>query len=240
MPPLPYLRILWDGLQSTTARPHFSDWPAVTLPQAVKTCLLKYAVFSGRAARPEYWWWVLAVAVASFAFSFIDSFIGFLVSPGGPYATWGFLQPVFAIAVLLPSISVTVRRLHDIGKTGWWALLWYGIIAFGWATFAVAVGIVLLAVLGASGGHLGLAEIIDLSLIPMTPRVRPLSPDGNVGFGVTPWFFLFALFTLLAGILTAFAATIGVLIWSILWLARQGHPGPNRYGPDPNAPDTLA
>ena len=208
----------------------------MTFAQSIKTCLRKYAGFSGRATRPEYWWWVLAVTVASFVLSFIDGFIGFLVSPAGPSFTSGFLQPLYVLAILLPSTAVTVRRLHDIGKTGWWLLLWYGIMAFGWVTFAIAIVIVLLAILGVANGHLSLGEIIDLSLIPITPRERPLSPGGNIGFGVTPGFFLIGLFTLLAGISVAFAATIGVFIWSVLWLARQGYSGPNRYGPDPRNP----
>ena len=208
----------------------------MTLPQAIKTCLRKYADLSGRATRPEYWWWVLAIALVSFALSFMDGFIGLLVSPGGPSLASGFLQPVFAIAVFLPSTAVTVRRLHDIGKTGWWLLLWYGIIALGWATFAIAILIILLAVWGATSGHLGMEDIIALILTPIAGGKRELGVDSNISFGVDLEFFLFGLFTLLAGILVATAATLGVAIWSIVWLVRQGQPGSNPYGPDPRAP----
>ena len=208
----------------------------MTLPQAIKTCLRKYADLSGRATRTEYWWWALAVTVLSFILAGLDAFIGFLVASGQSSIAPGFLQPVFAIAVFLPSTAVTVRRLHDIGKTGWWLLLWYGIIALGWATFAIAILIILLAVWGATNGHLGMEDIIALILTPNAGGERELGVDSNISFGVDLEFFLFGLFTLLAGILVATAATLGVAIWSIVWLARQGQPGPNPYGPDPRAP----
>ncbi len=181
----------------------------------------------------------MAVTVLSFVLSFIDGFIGFLVSPGEPSLTSRFLQPVFAVAIFLPSTAVTVRRLHDIGKTGWWVLLWYGIMAFGWLTLAVSIVIIFLAILGGTNGYLGLEDIIDLVLISITGQEREFGVDSNIGFGVNLEFFLFGLFTLLVGILVSFAVTLGVLIWSIIWLTRQGQPGPNAYGPDPRAPDPV-
>ncbi len=193
----------------------------MTFTQSIKTCLRKYADFGGRAARPEYWWWVLAVTVISFALSFIEGFIGFLVSPGEPSltSTLGFLQFIFALATLLPGLAVTVRRLHDIGKAGWWLLLWYGIFFFGWVPFAAGLGIFLFAILSAAG-EFDLGGFVE----------------GNLGAGGDVRLILFGLFALLAGILIAIAVTLGVLIWSIIWLARPGHPGPNAYGPNPRAP----
>lgn len=74
---------------------------------AVKVCFAKFADVSGRASRPEYWWFFLAYFVAALVASFIHDFLYLLV----------------ALAFLLPLISVGVRRLHDIGKTGWLMLL---------------------------------------------------------------------------------------------------------------------
>ena len=85
--------------------------PMMTLPNAVKTCLRKYSDFSGRATRAEYWWWVLAVVIGSSIFTAVFA----------PLAT------IFSLAIFLPGLTVTARRLHDIGKSGWWQLAWVAI-----------------------------------------------------------------------------------------------------------------
>src|SRR5690242_16876709 len=77
------------------------------LVKAVKTCLNKYADFKGRAARPEFWWFALATFVVSAVLNQIIPMLGAL----------------FSLAVLLPSLAVAARRLHDIGKSGWFLLL---------------------------------------------------------------------------------------------------------------------
>lgn len=71
---------------------------------AVKTCFRKYADFTGRATRPEFWWFVLFIVLADF----------------GTYAVAHLLWLIFTLAVLLPRIAVAVRRLHDIDRSGWW------------------------------------------------------------------------------------------------------------------------
>lgn len=196
----------------------------MSFPEAVKICLRKYAVFSGRATRAEYWWWVLAVVIGSFVFSFVDGLIGSLLLEGEDGIAFSFFQVIFTLATLLPGLAVTARRLHDIGKTGWWVLVWYGILFLGWIPFAVGLGIVFFAVLSLAVGEFNLEGLFE----------------GNFGVGEDAGLILFGLFTLLAGILFALAVTLGVLIWSIIWLVRQGQPGPNPYGPDPRAPDTPA
>ena len=82
---------------------------------AVKTCFNKYATFSGRALRSEYWWWSLFAVVASIVLQIIDTVIGF--------GEWGLLSNIFSLATLIPSIAVGARRLHDVNKSGWWQLL---------------------------------------------------------------------------------------------------------------------
>jgi uncharacterized membrane protein YhaH (DUF805 family) len=77
------------------------------LVKAVKTCLNKYADFKGRAARPEFWWFALATFVVSAVLNQVIPMLGAL----------------FSLAVLLPSLAVAARRLHDIGKSGWFLLL---------------------------------------------------------------------------------------------------------------------
>jgi len=74
--------------------------------------LKKYAVFSGRARRQEYWMFALFNIVISIVLSIIGSVLDL-----------GILSIIYSLAVLLPSLGVSVRRLHDTGKSGWWILI---------------------------------------------------------------------------------------------------------------------
>ena len=81
--------------------------------------LKKYAVFDGRARRREYWMFILINLIISVVLVIIDSLIGTVIRQAG----FGLLQGLYDLAVLIPSIAVTVRRLHDTGRTGWWILI---------------------------------------------------------------------------------------------------------------------
>lgn len=78
--------------------------------------LKKYAVFNGRARRAEYWWFFLFSVIISIVLSVID---GFITGPQGI----GILGLIYSLAVLIPSIAVGIRRLHDTGRSGWWLLI---------------------------------------------------------------------------------------------------------------------
>lgn len=78
-----------------------------------------YANFSGRARRKEYWMFTLFYIIAYLVLSFIDGIIGTFSMQTGI----GLLGGLFALASLLPAISVSVRRLHDTDRSGWWLLL---------------------------------------------------------------------------------------------------------------------
>jgi len=80
--------------------------------------LKKYVVFSGRARRKEYWMFVLFNIIISIVLGFIDGMMG-----TGGHSGIGLLAGIYTLAVLLPSIAVAVRRLHDTGRTGWWLLI---------------------------------------------------------------------------------------------------------------------
>jgi uncharacterized membrane protein YhaH (DUF805 family) len=82
--------------------------------------LKKYAVFSGRSRRMEYWYFVLFNIIVSIVLGAIDGLLlGTLDSGMGV----GLLSGIYSLAVLIPTLAVTVRRLHDIDRSGWWILI---------------------------------------------------------------------------------------------------------------------
>ncbi len=89
------------------------------------SALKKYAVFTGRSSRSEYWFFQLFSFIIILALSFLD------VAIGTYYSDYGLLSGLFLLAILIPSIAVSVRRLHDINKSGWMILI--NLIPFiGW------------------------------------------------------------------------------------------------------------
>ena len=81
--------------------------------------LKQYAVFQGRARRKAYWFFVLFNLIASAALTVIDFMTGSLDRELGI----GLLSGLYSLAVLIPSLAVTVRRLHDTDRSGWWLLI---------------------------------------------------------------------------------------------------------------------
>jgi uncharacterized membrane protein YhaH (DUF805 family) len=90
----------------------------MSFTEAVKTCFAKYATISGRAPRSEYWWWVLFYVIGGTALGGLDRMLFGM----GPDEV-GLLAPIFGLAVLLPTICVAGRRLHDRDMSAWWLLL---------------------------------------------------------------------------------------------------------------------
>lgn len=78
--------------------------------------LKKYAEFSGRARRKEYWMFVLFNTIICFV-------LGFIAGLAGPHSGLGVLVNIYQLAVLIPSIAVGVRRMHDTDHSGWWIIV---------------------------------------------------------------------------------------------------------------------
>ncbi len=86
--------------------------------------LKNYAGFTGRARRMEYWMFVLFNVIFLIIASILDSLLGINFGSGAGAAVGvGPIYTIYALAVLIPSIAVAVRRLHDIGKSGWWIFI---------------------------------------------------------------------------------------------------------------------
>jgi len=75
--------------------------------ESIRVCFSKYADFTGRASRSEYWWFFLFIVLASLGASMISNV----------------LSVIFSLATLLPSIAAATRRLHDTNRSGWWQLI---------------------------------------------------------------------------------------------------------------------
>lgn len=83
-------------------------------------CLTKnYANFSGRASRSEYWLFILFTFIVSFVLVLIDMAAGTYDA----HSRHGLLSGIFSLIVIIPSLAVGVRRLHDIDKSGWWLFI---------------------------------------------------------------------------------------------------------------------
>jgi uncharacterized membrane protein YhaH (DUF805 family) len=104
---------------------------------AIRSGFRNYVTFSGRASRSEYWYWVLFAMLVAIAGSIIDHTIF-------PFASTGPIEGLTSLVLFLPGLAVSMRRLHDIDRTGWWWL-----IAF------TVIGIILLLVWACTRGTAG-------------------------------------------------------------------------------------
>ena len=89
----------------------------MTFGEAVRSGFDHYATFDGRASRPAFWWWVLFAFLVGIAANLIDLAIDAPVLSG-----------LVTLGLLLPNLSVSIRRLHDANHTGWWILLYLTLI----------------------------------------------------------------------------------------------------------------
>ena len=84
--------------------------------------LKKYTVFDGRARRKEFWMFVLFNIIISFALGFVDGFADLILITAGGYVI-GILSGLYYLFILIPTVALWVRRLHDTGRSGWYLFL---------------------------------------------------------------------------------------------------------------------
>lgn len=113
----------------------------MSMSSAVSSVLRQYVTFSGRARRSEFWWWYLAVFLVAIVFAIAAYLFG--AGTVGTLLALGY--SAFGLLILLPTVAVAVRRLHDRGMPAWWLLL----------IFVPAVGELALLILLALPGQPG-------------------------------------------------------------------------------------
>jgi uncharacterized membrane protein YhaH (DUF805 family) len=119
----------------------------MTFGQSIKHVFGNYATFQGRASRSEFWWWYLFTSIVSFvvfipAIPWYNELLNSSMNQAGNavmvmppitgLATVGLaLSTIWTLAILIPTIAVAARRLHDSNKSGWLLLLWFLSCCFG-------------------------------------------------------------------------------------------------------------
>lgn len=91
-----------------------------------KVVFENYANFEGRARRSEYWYFVLMNVIIGFAIGMVEGMLGMgntQISDSSFFFSGGIISSLYNLAILIPSIAVGVRRMHDVGKSGWYILI---------------------------------------------------------------------------------------------------------------------
>ena len=164
--------------------------------EAIKTCFQKYATFSGRARRSEYWYFYLFTFLVSLALNCIPFF--------------GALSFVWFLAQLIPSLAVTVRRFHDIGKSGWNYLF---IAIPGLFLISYLFYFIFRVIMEMKDAGFKFYNSID-NFRAIADRVMLHSSE---------------LSTIGILVIIDLAATI---LW-LVWMTRDSQPGENKWGPNP-------
>ena len=120
------------------------DWPyyGIGFVPAVKRAFQKYATFTGRASRGEYWWWILGYSIIFVVLYALTLGLGLAnAAQTGKFGAAGIpfaiLTVIFVLATIIPNISITIRRLHDAGYSGWFLL--FNIVGLGIITTILCI-----------------------------------------------------------------------------------------------------
>ncbi len=145
---------------------------------AIGECFFNYANFRDRATRAEYWWWALFATVVLLIGAGLD-YLVFRDWETGPFYL------VLSLASFLPSLSVTVRRLHDTNRTGWWIMLPFGAMILFFIGFIAALTLNPLNPFGGVGLALiaiPLALVLAVSILLLIWMILP-GDAGNNRYG---------------------------------------------------------
>jgi uncharacterized membrane protein YhaH (DUF805 family) len=170
--------------------------------EALRTCLAKYATFSGRAARPEYWWFFLFLVLAGIAafavdLTFFADRITVRTDTGFATAaqTSGPVQTIVSLALLMPHLAVAWRRMHDTGRSGFYVLLplilsilALGVLVFGIGAASLFNGGQMDQLLTGTTLFLLLPTVLVLLVSPLVVLVWLLQPGqpGTNAYGPAP------------------------------------------------------
>lgn len=166
---------------STAAVPLRAPLPGASIGQAFSRFWRKYATFSGRASRSEYWWWYLIAAVVNGLLSSLGR------TDGAAGDVFRLLSGVWGLAILVPTLALLWRRLHDTNRSGLWALA--PIVLWAAAAVFLLVGTFVLAASSPTadtaqatlgGGLLVVAVLLLLvgAVITLMLTLLPSNPAG--------------------------------------------------------------
>ena len=143
------------------------DQPAYncTIGEAFIRFWKKYATFKGRASRGEFWWWVLCTFIIQIAFAVIFAVLGAIIDSNTANGMQSFVNTIWALATIVPSLALSVRRLHDTNKAGTTLVILYAIDFIGGVLLSVGLvmtGLGAISVIGGGSSSTGAAGILLL------------------------------------------------------------------------------
>lgn len=143
------------------------DQPAYncTIGEAFIRFWKKYATFKGRASRGEFWWWVLCTFIIQIAFAVIFAVLGAIIDSNTANGMQSFVNTIWALATIVPSLALSVRRLHDTNKAGTTLVILYAIDFIGGVLLNVGLvmtGLGAISVISGGSSSTGAAGILLL------------------------------------------------------------------------------
>lgn len=129
-------RLLGGASEAITAD-GAQPYQAMSFGASISTCFEKFFTFGGRASRPEFWWFYLFSVLMSWG---ADVATGSAMGPNSDMAA--IIQVILGLVFFFPTLAVSTRRLHDVGRSGWWQLL-----------YLTVIGIIVLIIWWASKGE---------------------------------------------------------------------------------------
>ena len=123
----------------------------MTFGESIKTCFSKFVTWQGRASRSEYWYFILFAVICYVGATLLDGVLGTSFKITNPATGelqsmgYGWVYLITALALILPSLSAMVRRLHDTNRSGWWY----------WIALVPLIGLIVLIVWFCSRGTVG-------------------------------------------------------------------------------------